>query len=282
VTQRRASAAARAVARVPYFGISRAPDAADTLERSVELERSRGITASYLLTAYPTPSKTIYDAVYAGGDRCQFRGRTRRVREIARELHQEGFDVGLHAGYATATGLDEFRHEKSMIEDYIGREVVSCRQHYLHWDVGATPRIQSEAGIRVDSTVGFNRNIGFRAGTALPYRLFDLVTDEPLELLEVPLIIQESPLLSANALELDVPLAQETMQGFIDRIAETGGVVTLLFHPHSLAQSAYLHLYTWAIDYARDRGAWVANLSAIRSWWDERTTRLQSAPTVRA
>jgi hypothetical protein len=275
--RRRTAAAARALARVPYFGLSRAPDAADTLERSVELERSRGVTASYLLTVYPARRKTIYDAVYRGGDRCRFRGRTRRVHEIARELQEEGFDVGLHAGYASATNLHDFRYEKGVIEDYLGAEVVSCRQHYLHWDVAVTPRIQSAAGIRVDTTIGFNRNIGFRAGTALPYRLFDLEADVPLDVLEVPLIVQESALLSANALELDVPLAQETMKDLIDRIGETGGVVTLLFHPHSLAQTAHLQLYTWALDYARDRGAWVANLRMIRSWWEERAARLRPA-----
>jgi hypothetical protein len=35
--RRKASAAARAIARVPYFGVSRAPESADTLERCVEL-----------------------------------------------------------------------------------------------------------------------------------------------------------------------------------------------------------------------------------------------------
>ena len=280
--RRRAWAAARAAARVPYFGVSRAPDAADTLERCVELERSRGVTASYLFTVYPPRRRTIYDAVYTGADRCRFRGRTRSVREIARELQEEGFDVGLHAGYASATDLDAFRYEKGMVEDYIGGDVVSCRQHYLHWDVGATPRIQSEAGILVDSTVGFNRNVGFRAGTALPHRLFDLAADEPLNVLEVPLIIQESPLLSPNALELDAPLAQQTMEDFIGRIEETGGVVTLLFHPHSLADPAYLSLFSWALDYARDRGAWVASLKAIHSWWEERAARLQRPVVVPA
>ncbi len=238
--------------------------------------------ASYLFTVYPPSRKTIYDAVYTGADRCRFRGRTRKVREIARELQEEGFDVGLHAGYASATDLDALRYEKGVVEDYIGGDVVSCRQHYLHWDVGTTPRIQSEAGILVDSTVGFNRNVGFRAGTALPHRLFDLAADEPLTVLEVPLIIQESPLLSSNALELDAPLAQETMKDFIDRIAETGGVVTLLFHPHSLAEPAYLSLYSWALDYARDRGAWVASLRAIHSWWEERAARLQRPVVVPA
>lgn len=278
VALRRVWAAARALGRVPYFGVARAPDAGDTLERSVDLEQSRGVRGSYLLTVYPARRKTIYDAVYAGADRCRFRGRTRTVREVARELRQEGFDVGLHAGYASATDLDDFRYEKAVVEDYIDGDVVSCRQHYLHWDVMVTPRIQSEAGIGVDTTVGFNRNIGFRAGTALPYKLFDLAADEPLDVLEVPLIIQESPLLSSNSLELDLPLAQETIEAFIDRIAETGGVVTLLFHPHSLLQPEYFHLYTRALDYARDRGAWVADLRAIRSWWEQRAARLQ--PTL--
>ncbi len=269
-------------ARVPYFGVSRAPDSGDTLERCVELERSRGVTASYLFTVYPPRRNTIYDAVYAGADRCRFHGRTRKVGEIAKELQDEGFDVGLHAGYASANDLDAFRYEKGVVEDYIGGDVVSCRQHYLHWHVGTTPRIQSQAGILVDSTVGFNRNIGFRAGTALPHRLFDLTAGESLNVLEVPLIIQESPLLSPNALELDVPLAQETIRDLIDSIADTGGVVTLLFHPHSLAQPAYLSLFSWALDYARDRGAWVANLKEIRGWWEERAARLERAVVARA
>jgi hypothetical protein len=272
--RRRAGAAMRAAARVPYFGVSTAPDTADTLERTVELEESRGVRGSYLFTVYPARRKTIYDAVYAGEDRCRFRGRTRRVREVARELHEDGFDVGLHAGYASARDVEDFKYEKAVVEEYIGAEVWSCRQHYLHWDVRKTSRIQAEAGIRVDTTVGFNRNVGFRAGTGLPYRVFDLEADEPLDLLEVPLIIQESPLLAANALELDVSLARETMKRFIDGSVETGGVVTLLFHPHSLAQTEYRQLYAWALDYARDRGGWVTNLRAIRRWHEERTARL--------
>ena len=218
--------------------------------------------------------------MYTGADRCRFRGRTRRVREIARELQEEGFDVGLHAGYASATDLDAFRYEKGMVEDYIGGDVVSWRSTTCT-GMSGDPRIQSEAGILVDSTVASTATSA-SCHCPLPHRFFDLAADEPLNVLEVPLIIQESPLLSPNALELDAPLAQETMKDFIGRIAETGGVVTLLFHPHSLADPAYLSLFSWALDYARDRGAWVASLKAIHSWWEERAARLQRPVVVPA
>ena len=270
----RAAVAARGIGRAAKYGFSTAPDAGPTLERCQELQRERGVRGTYLFTVYPGRRRSVFDAVYAGGDACRYGGRRRRVRDVMRELADDGFDVGLHAGYCTYDDLEAFRQEKSAVEEYVGRPLVSCRQHYLHWDVARTPRIHAEAGILVDSSVGFNRNVGFRAGTALPHLLFDPVANEPLDVLELPLVVQESPLFAPNALELDEQSARRVVEGLLGEVAAAGGVATILMHPHSLLDPRQLRLYTWLLDHGAEQGGWIATMSEIRSWWDERTTRL--------
>lgn len=270
----RAVVAARGLGRAARFGVSPAPDTSVTLERCQALQRERGIRGTYLFTVYPGRRRSVFDAVYTGDDACRFGGRRRRVRDVIRHLADDGFDVGLHAGYCTYDDVEAFRHEKATIEEHAGRAVVSCRQHFLHWDAARTPRVHAEAGITVDSTVGFNRNIGFRAGTALPHLLFDPVAEAPVNVLELPLIVQEAPLFASNALELDEETAGRVVAGIVDEIAATGGVATILMHPHSLLDPRQLRLYTRLLDQAAAEGGWIATMSDIRAWWDDRTARL--------
>ena len=62
--------------------------------------------------------------------------------------------------------------ERAALERATGLEIGTTRQHLLHWDVRRTPRLQEAAGLRVDSSLGFNRGVGFRAGTSLPSSRF--------------------------------------------------------------------------------------------------------------
>ena len=49
-----------------------------------------------------------------------------------------------------------------------------------------------ESGIKEDSSIGFNRHIGFRAGTGFPFLLYDFTTEKSTELLEKPLAFMDS------------------------------------------------------------------------------------------
>ena len=73
------------------------------------------------------------------------------------------------AGTHSATEGGLLCHERQQLEEIVGHEIISTRQHWLHYNVGVTPGLQQIAGLKADSTQGFNRSIGFRAGTAFPY-----------------------------------------------------------------------------------------------------------------
>ena len=252
----------------------RVPPTTETLELCVAIEKEANVRASYFFHVCPVAHVSLYDCLYHLQDVVIFRGRRRSVGEIVRELSDEGFDIGLHGSYHSAFSAEVLAAERAVLERATGSPVTSTRQHYLHWDARFTPRAQNTAGLRTDSTLGFNRNVGFRAGTSLPFRLFDLPGGASTDVLEVPLIVQEGPLLAENALELDRKQAIEVLRLLLDRVAEVGGVATLLFHPHSLVNPDHLAFYRWSIEYGRSKDAWFASLRDIGNWWREREARL--------
>lgn len=257
------------LARAVHHGVAQAP-AAEALERCVEIERANGVTASYFFTTYPGRAGHRYDCTYDFGDRCRFGGRTVSVADVMRTLDREGFDVGLHGSYNSALSDGQLANERRKLERATGLTVTSTRQHFLHWDVRTTPRLQMEAGFSADSTLGFNRNIGFRAGTSLPFRWFDVQGDAPLNLVELPMLVHDGALLRQDALELGPQIAQQTIRDFIDRIADVGGVATFVFHPNNLARDDYLSLFEATISHGIGRGAWFASVRDIDAWFRER------------
>jgi hypothetical protein len=273
----RAEAVLKALGRTVVFHTSRAPSSAETLQRCVDIEVAREVRGTYFFTVYPPGRPSWYDSVYTADDSFVFGDRRRRVRDVMKELAQAGFDVGLHGSSASATDATLLSEQRAVIEDAVDNPVRTTRQHWLHWDVRQTPPAQAAAGFSADSTLGFNRNVGFRAGTSFPFFLPIWDPFRSLDLLEIPLVAQESALFSPNALELDESLAREVVQKLVDRVATVGGVFTALIHPHSLLDDRVAALYTWLLDYALDRGAWVASVAEIDSWWRKRVEALTEA-----
>ncbi|MBV8479885.1 MAG: hypothetical protein JOY72_06220, partial [Actinobacteria bacterium] len=253
-------------ARALRGGLSLAPNA-DALERCVELERESGVTASYFFTVYPGDDGHRYDCTYEFGDSCTFAGSRVTVADVARTLDRDGFDVGLHGSYTSALAPGRLRAEKDALERATGLTVTTTRQHFLHWEIGTTPRLQAEAGVSADSTLGFNRNLGFRAGVSLPFRWFDTTRDAAIDLVQAPMVVGDVALLRADALELGPDLAAKTLAGILRRVADVGGVATLVFHPNGLANSDYLGLFRQAIAFGVERDAWFASVRDLDAWF---------------
>ena len=256
------------VARAVQHGISLAP-AAEALERCVELEREHGVTATYFFTAYPGGEGHRYDCTYDLGDPCRFGGARVTVADVVRTLDREGFEVGLHGSYNSALVPGRLVREKAALERATGVAVNSTRQHFLHWDVRTTPRLQA-GEFSADSTLGFNRNIGLRAGTSLPFRWFDVDRDATTGLVELPMLVHDGALLRNDALELGLELAKETLRVFLGRLADVGGAATMVFHPNNLDDDAHRELFRTAIEFGIERNAWFASVGDLDRWFRNR------------
>jgi hypothetical protein len=263
--------AAAAAARSAYFGLSRTPSTAETIEQCVEIEREFDVTSSYFFTVGPGHPD---DCAYTLNDRCQFRGERHTVGAVIRWMANQGFDAGLHGSFLSASVDGLLVQEKAALEAASQHPVQTIRQHYLNFDPRITPRLQDAAGLRADCSLGFNRNLGFRAGTSLPFRMFDFERGAPFGILEMPLIIQEAALLRDDSLQLDVELAKQIIRQLYEEIEAVNGVVTVLFHPHSLLDSRYRELYRFVIEHSLEREAWVTSLASLSDWWHAREARL--------
>ena len=265
----RAARPAVRVVRSLRNGVARVP-AATALEHCATLEKRYDATASYLFTVPPPIGRSRYDCVYAPHDLCRFRGATRSVADVMRTLADEGFDVGLHGSYEGAFRPHALAAEREILRRATGLEITSTRQHFLHWDVRSTPRLQEEAGLRVDSSLGFNRNVGFRAGTSFPFRHFDVGAGRALDLVQVPLVIQDGALLGPIGVGRGLSHALGVVDELLDGVAAVGGVASFLFHPDKLGRPDWLQLYEHALGAAAERGAWFASLRDLGDWWRRR------------
>ena len=151
-----------------------------------------------------------------------------RFRRVMRECIGKGMDVGLHGQVHHIADPAAIAGEARKLAALAGRPVALNRQHYLRWDPSATFAGLEAAGIRVDSTLGYNDSPGFRAGTAFPYPWFDCAAGRATRLLEVPLILAEFQFYDPQA--FDGEAVRRTLRHYLEAATRQGGVFTVLFH----------------------------------------------------
>ena len=173
----------------------------------------------------------------------------------------------MHGSFQTATSYDLMAEQKEDVEKLMSSPVVSSRQHNLHFKADLTPAILDRAGIQVDSTMGFNRDVGFRAGTSYPFNVWDLKNECWLNLVEVPLILHDCALLRPDNLDLHVESAFVRCKEMIDQVAAVRGVVTLLWHPESYVKPGWFDLYVRLLAYLKEENAWATSSREIARWW---------------
>jgi peptidoglycan/xylan/chitin deacetylase (PgdA/CDA1 family) len=251
-------------------GIRSAPSTGSTVAWSADTLERLGVNASFFFSMFPGRIASRFDAVYHAEDSCEFRGRKMRVSDVMCELSAAGFDIGLHGSFASAFGGGSLKRERQMLEEATGLEVVTICQHYLRWEPQVTSAVQEAAGFRADATLGFNRAVGFRAGTSLPFRLYDAEGRRTRKLLELPVFAQDNAFLNSDSLDLDPPRARAVLAAAFDAVADCGGVLTVLVHPHHFERPEFRRFYVDLLVDGLERGAWFASLRAIESWWTER------------
>lgn len=245
--------------------------------RWLKLEDSFGFKSTINFFAERINKWHPIDCSYAFNDKVVFNNQQMSVGEMIREIDKAGWDIGIHGSYYSALEPGLLKRQKNQVERLLDKEIGSTRQHYLNYDVMKTPRIHADAGIKVDSTHGFNRSIGFRAGTSYPYLCWDPSREETLGVLEIPLHIQDGALFSLNSMGLNsVDSAVKVSLQLMDRIEAVSGCLSLLWHPSSFSDEVRWKTYEILLEEAKRRNAWGCSMSELSSWWTARTEKIMS------
>ncbi len=250
------------------------PSRERTYDEWLALEDRHGFKSTFFYFPDAVSVPHVYDCQYSYDDPARFGGRRMRVRDMMVEMDRAGWEVGLHGSYHSAVQPGMLGMQKRRVEAAVGRPVLSTRQHWLRYDVRTTPKLQAEAGLLADSTQGFNRNVGFRAGTSFPYMTWDFAGDAALPVLEVPQHVMDGALFTPNALEYDVEHAVRHCVHLMGKVQAVGGCLTLSWHPNSLQYPHYWATYEAVLAEAARRGAWGCTMGELHRWWTERTARI--------
>lgn len=140
-----------------------------------------------------------------------------------------GNKIGLHGSYH-ASDRDSYKEEAEKIEKFGGIRVDSHRNHYLRFSSRELPNQLERAGIKYDFSVGYTSRIGFRAGSADRYTLFDFVDNKTSNIHEIPLIYMDRAYHINDQANLLFNL-----RSLLEDVKKYNGCVSILFHPSTFA-----------------------------------------------
>jgi len=150
---------------------------------------------------------------------------------LLKEIHQRGHIIGLHPSYQTYNDFNllkgQYRKLKEILEKIsIPADAIGGRQHYLRWRNPETWQIWDDIGLKHDSSIGSEYFMGFRCGTCFEFPVFNLLTKQPLKLIEYPLLVMD-----ICAFKLKSKENIEDKVSGISRICRFyNGNMTFLFH----------------------------------------------------
>jgi len=235
-------------------------------ERWLEVEEKVGAHSTFFFwPGWKAVGKHhLSDCRYEMEDRVEFDGQRCTVAEMICAIDRRGWEIGLHPSWYSYNDVDELKRQKEALEKALGHEIVSIRQHYLHYDIRVTPAVHAAAGFKYDSTLGFNDNIGFRFGTCYPWHLYDLKAEKELPIMEIPLIIQDGAMLNPDkGMRLDEETAFQYVKQITETVEKVGGVLTLLWHPNHIVQTDWWSVYLRSLEYLKEKNAWLGSVREI-------------------
>jgi len=202
-------------------------------DRMTEMEQRRGVRSRfYFYGGGASRSKRrLLDPAYDVGDP--------RVQQELRDLHANGWTVGVHLSYNSWCDAESMREERARVEESLGAPVTSCRQHWLCFSWERTWPAQEEAGFELDATLGFNDRPAFRNGTALAFHPWDWQSGGPMRLTALPMVFMDSHFY--DYAEHSEAEQQKEMQCRLDEIRFVRGTATVLWHQRVLSPD-----YGWA------------------------------------
>ncbi len=141
------------------------------------------------------------------------------------------YRMGMHPSYMSNRWEELFKLEKSRMEEISGLEIQCSRQHFLKFKLPDTYTKLLANGIKEDFTMGYSKEIGFRASICTPFYFYNLKEEKMTELLVHPFCIMDSTL--KFHMKLRSSEAIYTIKPLIDHVKKVNGQLITVFHNES-------------------------------------------------
>lgn len=151
----------------------------------------------------------------------------RLIRRLVRK-----YDIGIHTSYGSGNQPKLIAREIERLAGISRQEIKKVRKHYFLLTLPLTYQVIQELGIETDYTLGFVREVGFRAGIARPFRFYDLEKEEVSSLTLVP--FQFMDVTYQKYKRYDPSDAIESISRLIQATRDVGGLFVSIWHNTSL------------------------------------------------
>ncbi len=187
----------------------------NNFKKIIALEQSFDATSTFFFLSSP---EDIFGYKY----------RLENIKDILDCITDNDCEVGFHTSYYHSDNGKKIIEEKKAMEQFLGRPLVGVRNHVLRFTLPNTWELLAAAGFGYDSTYGYIDMVGFRNGMCHPFVPYNMETDHPVEILEIPLNVQDwtiSYLMKNNPRQ-----AWELIKQLMDITEKNHGVLNILWH----------------------------------------------------
>ncbi len=169
----------------------------------------------------------------------------KKTKALMARIQMRGFTNGLHKSDSKESYSDELNK--------LGNAALPInRHHFLKITLPETFNAVEKANIRIDSSLGFAEEMGFRNNYGLPYFPYKLKERRSYSFIEIPLTIMDT---TFKFYQNKTPLqAQNEIMNFLNANKENA-VVTILWHNNyffDYAENGWMKLYNQILNYIKN------------------------------
>lgn len=188
---------------------------------------------------------TFYWLLHKDKQNADYYFQSTEVQQQFSEILVKGWENGLHKSMHSSS----FRKEL----EWLGVETSGNRFHYLRFKLPAGYAEIETAGLKLDTSLGFSEQWGFRNSYGLPFMPYDLLRGCVYNFVEVPMQVMDRTFFSAG---IPVSEIKKELTDWFDK-NRFNSVFSINFHNNffsDLKYDGYVELYKSLLSYFRDSG----------------------------
>jgi len=177
-------------------------------------------------------------------ENADYRFQSSRIQKQFRHVDSKGFENGIHKSLSPESFRDEFTK--------YGNVPYANRYHFLKFRLPDAWRDIESAGLKLDASLGFSAEMGFRNSYGLPFNPYSFSDRRPFNFVEVPLHIMDR-----TFFQYSKQSPQEAGLAILDFFEKnrTNCVLSVLWHNNFFTDykfKGYLALYKQILAYISD------------------------------
>lgn len=194
-------------------------DPYNTFEKLMDTSTNHGFKSTFFFMASDVSK---FDVAYNITDN--------KVASTIKRIKEKGHNVALHGTYNSYNDQNTLKEEIENMQN-IGIDISECRQHFLRFKSPDTWQMYEDAGIKTDNNLGFENDIGFRAGVCYSYPVFNILTQKQLNLITTPFIIMDSVLIYNKNISKHEFI--EKCKFVTEKVKKYNGTMQIIWHNNS-------------------------------------------------